>query len=741
MTVEDLLDRLTSDRPALIRRQAEADRVLGASSAGHLVHEMNVHRRPWRVDPVPFVLDGATFERLATGIVERAAAMERILADLYGPRNLVADGVVPGEALSSSKRYRIGSVGLSPPRRWLTTYAADVVHLTDGTWRIVRDLADAPTGVGYTLLDRAAMLPVDMPGVDKGVASLAGVPAALRHALVANTAVASPRIALLSGGVEHTGYVEDSQLARLLGFTLIERADVVVRQGRLWLRTLGGLDPIDVVYRRIGDDETDPIELAAPGGSGVPGLLSAVADRGVVLANAHGCGVVEDFELAQFWPAAAESLTGSSLRLPQLGDAARTAQLRTVPAFRGAELQDVAVVVRLHAVAGPDGVTVVPGGNGRVLAPGDDPQRPTARTVKDVWVLDQARSLPAVLTPLPQVDLAGSVPTRAVDALFWMGRAAERAEAIARTLRVVAGRRRLDPTLVVLDGGRWSARIAAALRAVGGIEPGGGDRAERGRGSVLELDSATLAATHQLGARLRSFVAEAASVGEFLPGSTARVLTDVAQRIESFAGDRVPDNVDVLDEVLASLAAFAGMWNESTVRGPAWRFGDIGIRLERALVVLALADSLIGDADPSTDVLDAAGVAAVEVLLAANESLVAYRRQHRSDVALRPAHELLIRDRDNPRGCVTCLERSATHSADVGWYEGTTAVSRIVALITNVNIDELASTGHLDAVSDAVAAFAADVGATWFATPVKPMLMHAGRAASSTAFPGHAGRD
>ena len=714
--------------------------MLAVSSAGHLVHEMNVHRRPWRVDPVPFVLDGAAFERLATGIVERAAAMERILADLYGPRTLVADGVVPGEALSSSRRYRIGSVGLSPPRRWLTTYAADVVQLTDGTWRIVRDLADAPTGVGYALLDRAAMLPVDVPGVDNGVASLAGVPAALRHALVANTAVASPRIVLLSGGVEHTGYVEDSQLARLLGFTLIERADVVVRQGRLWLRTLGGLDPIDVVYRRIADDETDPIELAAPGGSGVPGLLSAVADRGVVLANAHGCGVVEDFELAQFWPAAAESLIGSSLRLPQLGDAARTAQLRTVPAFRDAELQDVAVVVRLHAVAGPDGVTVVPGGNGRVLAPGDDPQRPTARTVKDVWVLDQARSLPAVVTPLPQVDLAGSVPTRAVDALFWMGRAAERAEAIARTLRVVAGRRRLDPTLVALDGGRWSARIAAALRAVGGIVPAATTAPNAVAGPSSSSTARRWRRPTSSGPDCDRSSRAAASVGEFLPGSTARVLTDVAERIESFAGDRVPDNVDVLDEVLASLAAFAGMWNESTVRGPAWRFGDIGIRLERALVVLALADSLIGDADPSTDVLDAAGVAAVEVLLAANESLVAYRRQHRSDVALRPALELLIRDRDNPRGCVTCLERAAEHSADVGWYEGTTAVSRVVALITNVNIDELASTGHLDAVSEAVAAFAADVGTTWFATPVKPMLMHAGRAASSTAFPGHAGR-
>ena len=350
MTSNAVLARLTGDRPALIRRQAEADRVLAASSAGHLVHEMNVHRRPWRVDPVPLVIDGPTFDRLAAGIVERVEAMERVLADLYGPRTLVADGVVPGEALSSTTRYRIGSVGLAAPQRWLTTYGADVVQLTDGTWRIVRDLADAPTGIGYALLDRAAMLPIEWPGMEDGVASLAGVAGVLRRALVDNTAVASPRIVLLSGGVDHTGYVEDSQLARLLGFTLIERPDVVVRQGRLWLRTLGGLDPIDVVFRRVDDDETDPIELAAPGGSGVPGVLSAVGGGGVVIANAHGCGLLEDVTLARYWPAATEALTGVSLRLPQLGDAVRTAQLRMFPAFRAGELGEAPVVLRLHAV-------------------------------------------------------------------------------------------------------------------------------------------------------------------------------------------------------------------------------------------------------------------------------------------------------------------------------------------------------------------------------------------------------
>src|SRR3989337_586428 len=145
LTHHAVLERLVRDRPALTRRQAEADRVIAASGAGHLVHEMNVRPdeaggRPLRIDPVPVVLDGTTFDRLATGVVERVDALERILADLYGPRQLVRAAPEPG--------------------RWLPTYAVDVVALADGTWRIVQDLTDAPTGLGYAMLDRSAMLRV-----------------------------------------------------------------------------------------------------------------------------------------------------------------------------------------------------------------------------------------------------------------------------------------------------------------------------------------------------------------------------------------------------------------------------------------------------------------------------------------------------------------------------------------------------------------------------------------------------
>lgn len=762
----ELLDHLVRDRAALSRRQAEADRVIAASGAGHLVHEMDVRptesgRRPWRIDPVPLVLDGATFDRLAAAVAQRMRALEAVLADLYGPRQLVRDGVVAGEALSSSRRYRMAAVGAPAPRRWLTTYAADVVALADGSWRVVADHTDAPTGVGYALLDRSAMMRVadEILGDRLGsghagdIASLDGFPAELRHALIATAAAVNPRIVLFTGGVRHPGYVEHSSLARLLGFTLVERPDLVVRQGRLWLRTIGAapttgeradgsrmtLDPVDVVYRRVEDDHLDPIEIGAPGGDGIPGLLGAVADRGVVLANAHGSGLIEDVELAGAWADAAEALLGEPLTLMRLDQSVGAGRLARYPAFRAGVVDDASVVVRLHAVAGPDGVAVMPGGNGRVLEPGDDPRQPSARRAKDVWVVGAHAALPVIVAPhLPQVDLSASVPTRAADALFWAGRAAERAEAIARTVRAVAARRRQDPGMVAFRDGAWTWRMVAALRVVRGETDaaggGDGDEVTVVQTPFARLDAELRAATTELVSRLRGFVSSAATVGEFLSSNTARILNRLVGLLDSFDGGAAP--IDAIDDVLAALAGYMGMWNESTVRGPAWRFGDIGIRLERALVVLDLVSALVeapvgtgADGDDATPaIVDVVATSALETLLAANESLVAYRRQYRSDVEVAPTLELLLRDRDNPRAFVSCLERVAEHVADVEWAEGAARVALLIETIAAVPLEALAADPAADrvrAARDAVASFASEVVATWFATPVKPVVVHA----------------
>jgi len=289
--------------PALLAvRQSRADRLLMAEGAGHLVHDLPIRAdgrlaavtsRPWRLDPIPVVLDAATFRWLSLAVAERMEALEAIVADLYGERTLIREGIVPGDALASSDRYRVNAVGTTPTR-WLTNYAVDVALGADGAWYVVHDLTDVPAGIGYALLDRSVMsrvVPEVMTTAD--VASLARYASSIRGALAATSAVASPRTVLFSGGLDHPSYIDHSYLAVQLGINLVEGSDLVVRQRRLWLRTLDGLEPVDVLLRRLDDSMVDPLEVGARGSVGVPGMLQVVRAGGVVLANAHGTGVLE----------------------------------------------------------------------------------------------------------------------------------------------------------------------------------------------------------------------------------------------------------------------------------------------------------------------------------------------------------------------------------------------------------------------------------------------------------------
>ncbi|MBA3288931.1 MAG: alpha-E domain-containing protein [Acidimicrobiia bacterium] len=196
----------------------------------------------------------------------------------------------------------------------------------------------------------------------------------------------------------------------------------------------------------------------------------------------------------------------------------------------------------------------------------------------------------------------------------------------------------------------------------------------------------------------------------------------------TFADGRAP--IDALDDTIADLAALAGLWAESTVHGPAWRFGEIGRRVERALVVLGLVDACLRPPDrrperagapvPASHAADIVEASAMEVLLAANESLVAYRRRHRSDIELDAAVGLLLRDADNPRSYAASVAHLAEHVRVVGWDEGTAAVDALRTLLDGD--DPLAD---LVTAHEAVCAVAQLTIDTWFATPVNPILVHA----------------
>ncbi|MFP5488060.1 MAG: circularly permuted type 2 ATP-grasp protein, partial [Acidimicrobiia bacterium] len=583
-------------------------------------------------------------------------------------------------------------------------YAVDVALTADGTWSVVQDLTDAPPGLGYALLDRSVMSRV-WPDVAlrADVASLARYPGALRRALASASGAESPRTVLFSGGLDHPSYVDHSYLAVQLGINLVEGADLVVRQRRVWLRTLERLEPVDVLYRRLEDTAIDPLEVGATGAVGVPGLMQAVRAGGVALANAHGAGVLEDPAVRMLLDDAIARVRPMEQTLTALAPGAALAQ---VPLVQPDGLSVAPVVVRLFAVHDGRDVAVLPGGTGRVLAPDDDPRLPTACIAKDVWVLGRTVA-PVVGARLPQVDFGRSVPTRAADALYWTNRAAERAEAMTRTMRTIASRLEQDPGLASVQGGVWTermCRMAAAIRRRR-------DVVSEGTPTVDWLREELSTVGDSVAAEIGSLLTEATTVREYLSVTTGRVLAHLAELRAVL--QRHLTVVDDLDAVLADFAALAGLWQESTVRGPAWRIGDTGRRLERCLVVLDLVEAArpVGDVDEEVD------TAATEVLLAANDSLVAYRRRYRSDVEWSAAFELLVRDASNPRSLAASIERLAVHAAD-----GETA-------ITPEFVDEARAALVLpvDALAATLRPLVEDAGrrvvSRWFSTPVNPIVM------------------
>ncbi len=717
----ELLTQLL-DPSQLVARQARADRLLAAEGAGHLVHDLpvradgrlaTIESRPWRVDPIPVVLDASTFRWLSLAVAERMEALELVLADLYGERRLVRRRIVPADVLASTDRYRINAVG-SKPARWLTTYAVDLVLDAEGVWSVVQDLTDAPPGLGYSLLDRSVMtrvVPDVMGQVD--IASVSRFAGALRRALASASAAASPRIVLFSGGLDHPSYVDHSFLAVQLGVNLVEGADLVVRQRKVWLRTLDGLEPVDVLYRRLEDSTVDPLEIAAHGSVGVPGLLQAVRSGGVTLANAHGAGAIEAEQVQPLLEAAIQHLRPMEQFLPRLADFDRPlVQLPLAPGSVAANVDQAGVVLRLFAVSDGVTVSVMPGGSGRVLAPGDDPRHPSACTVKDVWVLGQTVA-PAIGPRLPQVDFGRSVPTRAADALYWTNRAAERAEAMARTMRVISSRLEQDPGLVTMHGGAWAdrmRRITAMIR--------------RDYSTVLGADlSVDIEVLHTelshvgdaVAREIGSLLTEATTVREFLSVTTGRVLSHLAELRSAL--QRHLTMVDDLDAILADFAAIAGLWQESIVRGPAWRIGDTGRRLERCLVVLDLIEGTLDPAVDESSERSEVDAAAVEVLLAANDSLVAYRRRYRSDVEVGAALGLLVNDASNPRSLTASIDRLAQHAADGEPALGDQFIEQARATLA-LPVAEM-----VPALRSMIILAGDRVVGRWFSTPVNPIVM------------------
>jgi uncharacterized circularly permuted ATP-grasp superfamily protein/uncharacterized alpha-E superfamily protein len=278
--------------------------------------------RPWVLDPIPLVLASAEWNELARGLDQRARVLNQLLADLYGKQATLHERLLPPELVLGTPAFLRPLHGAEPPGGvFLHLYACDLARAPDGGFWVLSDRTQAPSGAGYALENRIVVSRL-LPQLfrDCKVERLAPFFSALRESLaeLAPRGRDQPRVVLLTPGAYNETYFEHAYLARYLGYSLVEGADLTVRDQTVYLKTLGGLERVDVILRRMDDGFCDPLSLRSDSSLGIGGLVRAARRGNVTIANALGSGLVESPALLAFLPKLCERLLGEPLKLPSV---------------------------------------------------------------------------------------------------------------------------------------------------------------------------------------------------------------------------------------------------------------------------------------------------------------------------------------------------------------------------------------------------------------------------------------
>ena len=669
----------------------------------------------WELDCIPFVVSAEDWRELEAGLVQRARLLNLILGDLFGVQRLVRDGLVPAPLIHANPGYlRACQAVRVPGGNYLQIYTADVARGREGRWCVLADRTQTPAGFGFVLENRSVLSRV-LGEVLQAVRprSLSEILPIYREALrrLAPSGTDNPAIALLTPGPRNESYFEHSYVARLLGFTLVEGGDLTVRDRRVFLKTLDGLRPVDVILRRVNDAFCDPLDLRGDSLLGVPGLVEATRAGQVSVANAFGSGLVESPAFLPFLSGLATHLLGEELKLPSLatwwcGQARERKyvqehldELFLRPAFSSAgpqaepgELtsdsraewlarlsarphefvaqeqvqlsrapvgndQSQPVVLRFFVVSNGRDHFAVPGGLARTM----ELSALGTRTLtlsggsKDVWVLpdDSERAVPSsfVATPAPALErLASDLPSRTVENLFWLGRYTERLEQLLRLCRSAMGH------LADESANRRPEALAELLARLGLAAPPEADGVAPER-----LQKDLLAVLYEegrsLGVRelLKRIHAASFSVRDRLSADTWRILNRL-----NFDAEQRPGHLPlvlagtVLNTLVYDLAAFSGMEMENMTRGLGWVFLDLGRRMERGIAVARLLEGALRGMGRHELLL--------EPLLEITDSVITYRRRYFAEPHIAGVFDLLLLDPTNPRSLafqVAVLERHA----------------------------------------------------------------------------------
>ena len=273
-------------------------------------------------DPIPRLLNAAEWSHVERGLIQRTEALNLFLGDIYGPQRILEDKIIEPELVYGAGFYRREMVGFVPPGGVYThVVGTDLIRGKDGTFFVLEDNARNPSGVSYVLGCREVLKRVFRVLFEHyGVRPVEQYTDWLRETLqvVAPNSESEPNVVVLTPGIYNSAYFEHSYLARQMGVPLVEGRDLIIDDGNVCMRTIGGLKKVDVIYRRIDDDFLDPIVFNPDSVLGCPGLFAAYRSGKVTLANAPGTGICDDKAIYPFVPDMIRYYLGEAPILPNV---------------------------------------------------------------------------------------------------------------------------------------------------------------------------------------------------------------------------------------------------------------------------------------------------------------------------------------------------------------------------------------------------------------------------------------
>jgi len=677
--------------------------------------------RPWRLDPLPLILPAAEWSGLAAAIAQRATLLEAVLVDLYGRHALIADGQIPPSLLYANPAFLRPCHGWLPPGgRYLHIYAADLARGADGRWRVMSDHTEVPSGTGYALENRTIVSRV-LPEIHRAlpVERLGPFFDTVRRGLLALSPrrTEQPRVVLMSSGPLTETYFEHAFLARQLGITLVEGEDLTVRDNAVFLKTLTGLQRVDVIVRRSVAEWCDPLELRGDSAMGVAGLVQAARAGNVVIANALGAGLVDGAALMPFLPRIAQRRLGQDLALPSIATwwcgqeescrvvldsldhlivrpafhnripprlgstlapeerAALVAAIRqrpsdwvgqevggmsTTPVWDRGRLEPHHMVIRVFAVASDRGWTVMPGGLVRVSG---ENELTTARLQgggggsKDLWVLSEARQTPenaARGATVPVVLVRGSRDLPSRVADSMFWLGRYLERCETTTRLLRAALQRTEDALDQGDGTKATDTVLTIARLGLTLPPGLWERPAHDLPAAVTGFHAT-GSPGSLADHAGRMIRQAGNLRDRLSLDTWRALQRLKDEIDAMTGTGGrSDTQGRLNQVVLTAEAVSGLAMENMTRGPMWLFWDTGRRVERAG---AIADTLGGALAGATH----EQAVPMELLLDIWDSVMTYRSRYLAAPRLAAVLDLLMCDENNPRALGFQLAALAGH--------------------------------------------------------------------------------